>query len=67
MDSLTPREIEIVRLVAKGFRNKEIADALCITNKTVRNHISHILRKLGLHCCSQIVGYVYEHGLINLE
>lgn len=51
---LTPREVEIVRLIAEGFSNQQIADALFLSNGTVRNHISTILEKTGLEHRTQI-------------
>lgn len=51
---LSPREIEIVKLVAEGLSNQEIADSLYISNGTVRNHISTILEKTGLEHRTQI-------------
>jgi len=51
---LSPRETEIVTLIAEGFSNQEIADKLCISNGTVRNHISTILEKTGLEHRTQI-------------
>lgn len=51
---LTPRELEIVRLIAEGLSNQQIADALFLSNGTVRNHISAILEKTGLEHRTQI-------------
>lgn len=51
---LSPRELEIVKLIAKGLSNKEIGEALFLTNGTVRNHISTILEKTGLEHRTQI-------------
>lgn len=51
---LTPREVEIVRLIAEGFSNQQIAEALFLSNGTVRNHISAILEKTGLEHRTQI-------------
>ena len=47
-DKLTSREAEILRLMAGGFNNREIADALCNTEGTIKNHVSNILSKLGV-------------------
>ena len=47
-DELTDREREVLALLAQGMRNREIAEALCISEKTVEHHVSAILRKLGV-------------------
>jgi len=52
--SLTPREQEVARIVARGLSNREIADALVISERTAANHIEHILRKLGFRTRAQI-------------
>ncbi len=65
MDSLTRREKEIVAWIAKGHRNQDIAEQLCLSKSTVRNHITHILAKLHLECRSQLVVYAYETGWMN--
>ncbi|GFR37524.1 DNA-binding response regulator [Insulibacter thermoxylanivorax] len=59
---LTPRETEILRLVAKGMSNREIAEELVISEYTVKNHLKNIFHKLHLQNRSQLVRYVYEHG-----
>jgi DNA-binding NarL/FixJ family response regulator len=51
---LSPRELEIVRLISEGLSNKEIGEKLYLTNGTVRNHISTILEKTGLEHRTQI-------------
>lgn len=64
-NSLTPREQEILRLMAEGFSNKEIADMLSISLKTVENHRSNIRNKLGLHNFMDMVRYAVKLGLID--
>ncbi len=64
---LTSREKEITRLVVEGFLRKEIADILCISAKTVENHISNIMRKLSLHNTIELVRWAAGLGLINME
>jgi DNA-binding NarL/FixJ family response regulator len=63
-DGLTPREIEILRLVATGMANKQIAFRLKISEKTVRNHVSNTYEKLGIYDRSQAVLYAVRKGLI---
>jgi DNA-binding NarL/FixJ family response regulator len=64
LHGLTSRELEIVRLLARGFSNREIADALALTEPTVKSHISHVLLKLDLRDRTQAVIAAYEAGLI---
>jgi DNA-binding NarL/FixJ family response regulator len=64
---LTPREIEILDCVARGYSNKEIAQALNISDQTVKNHITSILRKLAVNDRTQAVIYALRHGWIKLE
>jgi DNA-binding NarL/FixJ family response regulator len=65
-DPLSPREIEILRLVATGASNKEIAEQLFISEGTVKNHLSNILSKLGVHDRMQAVLKAKEMGIIHL-
>jgi DNA-binding NarL/FixJ family response regulator len=61
---LSEREIEVLRLIAKGATNREIAEQLVITEGTVKNHISNILNRLGLRDRTQAAIYAREHGLL---
>lgn len=61
---LTQREIEIVYFIARGESNKEIAEKLFISEKTVKNHVSSILRKMGLGDRTQVAVYAYRKGMI---
>ncbi|MGZ3610440.1 MAG: response regulator [Ktedonobacteraceae bacterium] len=61
---LTEREREVLTLVARGFTNKQIADTLFVTEKTARNHVSHILDKLGLSRRSEAAAFAVEHRLV---
>ena len=63
IDQLTDREREVVRLVAQGRSNSEIARALVISDKTVKTHISNILSKLELQDRTQLAIYAIKHGL----
>lgn len=60
---LTPRELEVLRLVAAGKTNRAIADDLVISEKTVARHLSNIFDKLGVSSRSAATAYAYEHGL----
>ncbi|MBW1759751.1 MAG: response regulator transcription factor [Deltaproteobacteria bacterium] len=64
---LTSREQEIMRLLAEGSASKEIAEKLFISPKTVENHRSNIMKKLGLHSTMELVRYAAKLGLIDLE
>jgi DNA-binding NarL/FixJ family response regulator len=61
---LTAREREVLQLLARGCAAAEISRELCISHATVRNHIQHILAKLGLHSKLEAVAYAYRRGLI---
>ena len=61
---LTPRELEVLALVATGQSNAEIAKSLCVSENTVKTHVTHILDKLGLRDRVHAVVYAYETGII---
>lgn len=66
-ESLTKREIEVLRLLAQGKANKEIAAALVIGEKTVKTHVSNILSKLGVPSRTQAALYAVRVGLVSLD
>jgi DNA-binding NarL/FixJ family response regulator len=66
-DGLTDREMEMLLLIARGMLAKEIARTLTISEKTVRNHISTIYRKLNIYDRSQLVIYAMRKGLIDIH
>jgi DNA-binding NarL/FixJ family response regulator len=63
--ALTPRELEVMRHVARGLSNTEIARALCLGEATVKTHLGRILAKLGLASRTQAVVVAYETGLVS--
>ena len=64
LGDLTPREHDVVLLVAKGLSNLEIGDELHLSEATVKTHLTSILRKLGLRDRTQLVVFAYERGLV---
>lgn len=64
LDELTPRELDVLRLIAKGKNNKEIADEMVISEKTVKTHVSSILSKLDLDNRTQAAIYSLKHNLL---
>jgi len=62
-DALTHREREVLKLIAEGQQNKNIADYLCVSVKTVEKHRSNLMKKLDLHNTAEITAYAIENGL----
>jgi len=66
-DGLTQREREILRLIANGYSNREIAEQLVISVNTVEAHRGHIIQKLNLHTRAELVRYAIRSGLIEVS
>ena len=66
-ETLTQREREILKLIAEGYRNKEIADDLCISVKTVEKHRANLMEKLNLHNVQALTAFAIEKGLVSRE
>jgi NarL family two-component system response regulator LiaR len=66
-EDLTPREIEVLRLIAEGMNNTELAQALFISEKTAKTHVHNILSKLNLADRTQAAIYAYKHDLVSKE
>jgi len=66
-DSLTDREKQVLKLVAEGRSNKEVAELLDISVKTAMSHREHIMEKLGLHSRTELIKFALREGVISLE
>lgn len=65
-ESLTPREQEILKLVAEGNRNRQIADLLCISPKTVERHRANLMKKLNVHNATALTAMAIDKGLVSI-
>lgn len=66
-EKLTDREKQVLKLIAEGLSNKEIADTLCVSVKTVMGHRTHLMEKLDLHSKTELVKFAIRKGLIELK
>ena len=65
-EGLTKREMEVLKLIAEGLFNKEIADKLSISEKTVKNHVSNIFRKINVSDRTQAAVYAIKSGFVEI-
>ncbi len=66
-DELTAREREVLKLIAEGNTNQDIAEVLCLSRKTVETHRGNIMEKLGLHKVTDLVKYAIREGMVGLD
>lgn len=66
-DRITGREMEVLRCIAKGFNNQEIAQTLFVSEKTVKNHLTNIFRKINVTDRTQALIYVLKNNMVDLE
>jgi DNA-binding NarL/FixJ family response regulator len=64
LDTISAREREVLKLVAEGYRSREIGTFLCISEKTVEKHRANLMRKLGVNNASALTAFAVEHGLV---
>ena len=66
-EALTPRETEVLRLIAAGKSNKEIAAALFVTEGTIKLHVNHILRKLKVSGRAEAISQAVQRGIVHFD
>jgi len=66
-DTISPRELEVLRQIAFGRTNREIGERLFVSEETIKTHVGRILDKLGLQHRTQLVAYALKHGMVELE
>jgi two-component system response regulator NreC len=64
-EALTQREIDVLRLLAKGYTNRQIADVLSLSMRTVEGHRSNLMSKLNLHSRVELTSFAEERGLLD--
>jgi DNA-binding NarL/FixJ family response regulator len=64
LETLSAREREVLKLVAEGYRSREIGDFLCISEKTVEKHRANLMRKLGINSATGLTAFAVEKGLV---
>jgi DNA-binding NarL/FixJ family response regulator len=62
-EGLTPREADVVRLVAQGLNNRQVAKAMFVSEATVKSHLNHILAKLAMQDRATLIAWAWRHGL----
>jgi two-component system response regulator NreC len=67
VETLTPREVEVLRLLTQGYTNREIADLLTLSVRTIESHRANIMGKLNLHSRVELVRYATQHNLFKPE
>jgi NarL family two-component system response regulator LiaR len=66
-DTISPRELEVLRQIAFGRTNREIGERLFVSEETIKTHVGKLLDKLGLQHRTQLVAYALKHGMVQLE
>jgi len=67
IDTLTVREIEVLRLIAQGYTNRQVAEKLTLSVRTVESHRANLMNKLNLHSRLELARYAAQHGLLEIE
>ena len=64
LENLTPRELDVLKCIAEGMSNKQVAQMLSVSTTTVRSHVSSMIRKLNVENRTQLAIYARDHDLI---